>query len=75
LHQLFIIYISYYIILDSLQEARAKAKIAEQTSDLDHEVVRKRARNHDGTSNLVEIPDPPTYNPDTNDIGRYDHSF
>jgi len=33
-------------------------------------VIRKQARNRDGTArSLVEIPNPPTYLPDTNEIG------
>lgn len=52
----------------TLQEARTKAKIAEITSDLDHEVIRKQIRNRDSTTSSMEIPNPPTYTSDTNEI-------
>lgn len=41
--------------INSLQEAISKTKITEQTSNLDHEVVRKKSRNYIGTTSLVKI--------------------
>lgn len=65
------------MIIDSLQEARSKSKIAENTSDLDQESLKRKSRNYNaGTNNLEDdIPNPPIYIPDKNEIGMIYNLF